>query len=222
MDTESNSSRNDQFANGVGSWPFNVPNLLRRSYCDYDLKHVFVFNAVYDVPTPHWGRAPDAVLGGWEVASIITRSSGPPFSVVMGGDPLGRNDSNPLDFPDRVSAPGCDNPVNQGNITQYINVQCFAAPNPLTLLGNARRNILRGAGLAAVDFSLYKNIPISEALRIQFRTEVFNIANHTNFNPPLTNNQVFDQAGARISSAGLITSTQTSSRQIQFGLKLYF
>jgi len=71
--------------------------------------------------------------------------------------------------------------------------------------------------------AFYKNIPvtrISEGFRVQFRAEFFNILNHANFAPPLSNNAVFGETGAPIGAAGRITSTQTSSRQIQLGIRL--
>jgi hypothetical protein len=70
---------------------------------------------------------------------------------------------------------------------------------------------------------MIKNNPIkriSESFNVQFRAEVFNILNHTNFSSPTDNLDVFDQSGKAVGSAGLITSTQTSSRQIQLALKL--
>jgi hypothetical protein len=69
------------------------------------------------------------------------------------------------------------------------------------------------------DFSLFKNNyikRISDRFNAQFRAEFFNILNHTNFAPPLDNRNIFDSAGSRVANAGLITSTQTPSRQIQF------
>lgn len=73
------------------------------------------------------------------------------------------------------------------------------------------------------DFSLFKNNyvrRVSDAFNVQFRAEFFNILNRTNFAPPLDNRNVFDSSGNPIANAGLITSTQTSSRQIQFALKV--
>jgi hypothetical protein len=61
---------------------------------------------------------------------------------------------------------------------------------------------------------------VSETFNAQFRVEVFNIFNHPNFSPPVDNNAVFDSTGAAISGAGAITSTVTTSRQIQLALKL--
>jgi hypothetical protein len=71
--------------------------------------------------------------------------------------------------------------------------------------------------------SLFKTIPvkrISDSFTVQFRTEVFNILNHANFNPPTNNEFLFDGSGAPVAGAGLIDSTSTTSRQIQFALKV--
>lgn len=98
-------------------------------------------------------------------------------------------------------------------------------PYCFNLRGNAGRNILVGPGLSDLDFSLFKNNyvrRISENFNVQFRFEVFNILNRTNFLPPAspTNSDIFDSTGASEAIAGLITSTQTPSRQIQFALKV--
>jgi hypothetical protein len=73
-----------------------------------------------------------------------------------------------------------------------------------------------------LDVSVFKNNPIrriSEPFNAQFRAEFFNVLNRANFASPTDNSTVFDQSGKPISSSGLITSTQTTSRQIQFALK---
>jgi hypothetical protein len=80
-----------------------------------------------------------------------------------------------------------------------------------------------GPGVSKLDFSVFKNNRvkrISEDFNVQFRAEIFNILNRANFSSPTDNMNVFDGSGARVDSAGLLTSTQTSSRQIQFALKL--
>jgi len=80
-----------------------------------------------------------------------------------------------------------------------------------------------GPGLSKLDFSVFKNNyvrRISESFNAQFRAEIFNILNRANFGSPTDNLAMFDESGQRIQSAGLLTSTQTTSRQIQFALKL--
>jgi hypothetical protein len=92
------------------------------------------------------------------------------------------------------------------------------------LRGNAGRNIMYGPGLVNLDSSLFKNIPIhkiSESFVAQFRVEVFNILNHPSFQSPnLVNSDIFNSDGTANTSAGALTATTTSARQVQFALKL--
>ncbi|MDQ2777088.1 MAG: hypothetical protein M3Y57_19535 [Acidobacteriota bacterium] len=109
-------------------------------------------------------------------------------------------------------------PVVLGNPGQYYNPAAFWVPSNGTY-GNVGRDVLTGPGLATLDFSALKELPLSEKLKLQFRSEFFNILNHTNFSTP--NPVVFTSAGSAPSStAGVISATSTTSRQIQFGLKL--
>jgi hypothetical protein len=135
--------------------------------------------------------------------------------------------------------------VNPGNPNNYIKTQCFAIPTApsstfytancdptlgtppqcFNLRGNAGRNILTGPGTLSLDFSVFKNNyikRISENFNIQFRAEFFNILNRANFAVPITPDNVtlFDSTGARSGAAGLLTSTSTTAREIQFALKL--
>jgi hypothetical protein len=108
--------------------------------------------------------------------------------------------------------------VIEGGPNQYFNPNAFALPATGTY-GNVGRNVLTGPGLVTTDFSFGKNTAISEKLRAQFRAEFFNVFNRANFATP--NAVVFSSAGSVPSStAGVITATATTSRQIQFGLKL--
>jgi hypothetical protein len=111
---------------------------------------------------------------------------------------------------------------------QWFNPEAFAAPTPGTF-GNAGRDALTGPGLTDVDLSLLKNATLRERLHAQFRIEYFNLLNHTNFTTP--NAVVFSSgptpakptAAAVISpTAGVMTATATTSRQLQFALKLLF
>jgi hypothetical protein len=90
-------------------------------------------------------------------------------------------------------------------------------------MGNSGRNSLVGPRLVNFDMSLLKDNPvmrISETFNVQFRAEVFNALNRSNFNPPVANYFIFDGNGVTIPGAGQITSTATTSRQIQFALKV--
>jgi len=100
-------------------------------------------------------------------------------------------------------------------------LRCF------NLRGNAGRNILISPGVTSLDFSLFKNNyikSISEKFNIQFRAEVFNILNHPNFAPPAspTNIDIFDGTGTLNTSAGFISTTTTTAREIQFAVKVIF
>jgi len=218
-DDGSEASRGDQFLNGITS-PLFIEKAHRRGRCSYDLRHVFVGNMLWNIPGPKAGVA-SKLLGNWQLGSIVSASSGVPFSVIISGDPLGLKGTDVNGWPDYV--PGCkiENPADH---LHYINTACFTLPSPLTRLGNAGRNIATGPRLFNLDMAVYKNIPIasvSEGFRVQLRAEFFNILNHTNFAPPLSNNAVFGETGGPpLPTAGRITSTQTSSRQIQLGVRL--
>jgi hypothetical protein len=210
-----------------------------------------VLNYLWQVPKPKFGGAvAQYTLGGWEVGGIINASTGVPFTVGVGGDPLGQNSTDPKDFASRVTGPGCSNPVNSGDINNYLKLSCFSVPlvpasfaavcqpaisqdsngNPIAipgtcmnLFGNAGRNTVVGPGLINFDFSAVKNNrikTISETFNIQFRAEFFNVLNHPNFQAPLTNRILFDQNGAAVGGAGAIDATSTPPRQIQLGLKV--
>ncbi len=157
------------------------------------------------------------------MGGIFRAASGLPFTATIGGDPLGLRNANPFGFPDRVSSPECANPINPGNPGHYIKPECFIAPTPGARLGNSGRNQYIGPGIRNFDLSLIKNTKISERFNLQFRSEFFNVFNHTNFSvPDRTSAQLFNQSLAPIATAGRLNSTSTTSRQIQFALKLRF
>jgi hypothetical protein len=223
IDTGSASLLGDPFTNSISSLLYFCKS-CRRGLSDYNIAQTFVVNYLWDLPTPNnWGAIGSHVLGGWELGGIITAETGVPITPTMGGDPLGLNSTDPWAFPNRLSGPGCGSDVNPGNPDNYIKLNCFAPPNPLTLLGNAGRNTVVGPGLVAFDFSLFKNNyikRISENFNAQFRAEFFNILNRANFATPFANEALFDQTGSPVGGAGAVASTSTTSRQIQFALKL--
>jgi hypothetical protein len=151
---------------------------------------------------------------------------------LISGDSIGENNTDPINYPDRLGGAGCDSLSNPGNINNYIKLQCFAPAPPVSFNGtnwlrggNAGRNSIIGPGLKTFDFSLFKNnyIPkISEVFNVQFRFEAFNVFNHPNFSPPTDNEFIFDQTGAPVDGAGEINLTTTTSRQMQVALKVIF
>jgi hypothetical protein len=227
-DTSSAPVTGDTYVNSIA-----VPLLLSKQYrigpCDFDVRHILTGTVIWEIPGPKSGVA-SYIAGGWELGTIVTATSGSPFTVTTGGggDPLntGFNGDFSMDFPNLVS--GC-NPVH-GGVT-YLNLNCFA-PAPAVvggvLVGNAGRNRFYGPGLKTVDLSLFKNIRLMERLKLQFRAEFFNVLNHPNLAGPnflndANNSVAFDGSGTPVpGSAGVLGSTSTASRQIQFGLKIIF
>lgn len=212
------------YSNTVSNLPYFDPR-LRESVSDFDVPQLFVVSGTWEIPgfkRPDNGAA--WLLSGWQLGTMLQLNSGLPFTPTIAGDPLGLDSVQRYDFPDRLDLPGCGNPVNPGNAAEYLKLACFAAPSPANRLGDAGRNVARGPGVIEWDGSLFKNIPITrfaDSFRIQFRFEMFNLLNHTNFNPPnSTSLQLFTQSLTPIASAGNLTSTSTTSRQLQFGLKI--
>jgi hypothetical protein len=211
----------DQYTNSVtGLLWYCEP--CRRGLADTDVRNNITVDYLWNIPTPASFASPlKAILGNWQAGGILTIENGRPFSLLVDGDPL--NGLTVQQRPDRVFGPGCETRVNPGNAQQYIKLECFTPPNPSTQYGNAGRNTLIGPGLIALDFSLFKTIPlkkISESSDVQFRMECFNCTNRVNLSPPVFTNDIMDNLGNPIAHAGRIDSTTTTSRQIQLALKL--
>ena len=162
----------------------------------------------YDLPFGHGKK-----IGGWQVNSIATLLSGFPFTPQIGANRSGDGDTRNPDRP--VLNPSFSGPVVLGSPNQWFNPNAFLLPTAGTY-GNLGRGTYSGPGLADLDTSLLKNTFIGERLNAQFRAEFFNILNHTNFGTP---NAIAFAGSSYSGSAGLITATATTSRQIQFGLK---
>src|SRR5216683_2593983 len=224
IDTSSGSLVGDEYTNSISS-PLWFNPRLNRGLSDFNVAQNLEVNYTWEIGTPKWASGIKAwVLGGWQIGGVFEASTGVPFTPGFGGDTLGLKSTDPnIDVPNLIAGPGCRAPVNPGNPVSYIKTQCFAVPNPITLRGNLGRNTLIGPGLVNFDFSLFKNNyikRISDRFNAQFRAELFNILNHANFSPPLDNRNIFNSTGNRVANAGLIASTQTPSRQIQFAVKL--
>jgi hypothetical protein len=166
------------------------------------------------------------IAGGWSLNGIATIQSGFPFSPQLGYNPTGngdsRNPARPQLNPDFKGA------LYPRTAAEWFNPDAFLAPYPGTF-GNAGRDSLSGPGLTDVDLSLAKSTAINERLRAQFRVEYFNVLNQTNFTTP--NPVVFStgptpaktSTAADLSpTAGVETATATTSRQLQFALKILF
>jgi hypothetical protein len=210
-------------ANAPGFVMFPLNPKLDWGPSNSDARHIGVINSSYELPfgagkkffaSAHGLR--EKLAGGWTLSGVETIQSGFPFTPQLGFNPTNNGDSrNPIRPDWNPAFTGTRIP---GTPNQYFNPLAFSLPASGTY-GNIGRNVLYGPGLATTDLSLAKNTAISEKLRAQFRAEFFNIFNRANFGSP--NAVVFTSAtGGPSPTAGVITSTSTTSRQIQFGLKL--
>ncbi|MBI2817463.1 MAG: TonB-dependent receptor [Acidobacteria bacterium] len=227
--------------NTSSSWPVH-PDFLRldRAPANFDATHNWRLNAIYRLPDLiSSGAVLDKLLNGWGVSSILSLQTGAPFSPSLQTNrsrtQVGGGAAN-IDRPDLVAGrsneditngasrgcPGVASGRKLGGADLYFDPCAFSLPE-LGYLGTAGRNILRSPGLANWDFSLVKDTALGvlgESGKLEFRAEFFNLLNRANFDAP--NRTVFGQTATPLGNAGLITNTATSSRQIQFALKLLF
>jgi hypothetical protein len=208
-------------APGLVSNPFNLA--ADKGLATYDVRNVAAINALYELPLGRgkwmangWDGWANGFVSGWSVASIVTLQDGFPFTPQLSYNPTNSGDTrNPVR---PFVNPAFSLKVVTGNPSQWFNPAAFLQPlNNSGFYGNLGRDTFIGPGLATWDFSVLKDTRIRERLSLQFRAEIFNLLNRANFNTP--NLIVFTPSGFS-GTAGAITSTSTTSRQVQFGLKL--
>ena len=206
--------------------PFNLK--LNRGLAAFSLKHQFNTNFSYELPFGRGRRYGsgaggwvEKLIGSWQWNGIVSAQSGFPITPQVGSNASGTGDTQNPDVPNR-------NPAFQGKVILgadgfrktglYFDPNAFSMPLAGTF-GNSGRGSFRGPRLFNVDTSLFKKFTLNEKWSLQFRAEVFNLFNHANFDTP--NPAVF--SGNNVSpSAGIITETAGTSRQVQFALKLLF
>jgi hypothetical protein len=199
----------------LASNPFDLR--ADRGLANFDVRNAGVISAVYALP---FGRKAGGLSGklirDWSLNSIVTLQGGFPFTPQLSYNPSNNGDTrNPVR---PFVNPAFTGPVILGNPNGWFNPAAFLMPPANSgFYGNLGRDTLIGPGLASWDFSVVKNTPLAERANLQFRAELFNILNRANLNTP--NAIVFTPSGVS-PTAGVITSTSTNSRQIQFGVKL--
>lgn len=147
------------------------------------------------------------VLGNWQLNTILNLRSGFPYTVTVSGDVCncGASGQTAMQVGDPLAG------FSQSR-TKWFNTAAFALPASGTF-GTSGRNILDGPGLATIDLSLFKIIPLREGAKLQIRGEFFNILNHVNFSPP--DSTVGTPTYGVLSSAG-------PARVIQLALRITF
>jgi hypothetical protein len=183
---------------------------LDKSLSLFDQRHRVIGSLTYQLPARKLSNpVANAVLAGWTINSITSLQSGFPFST-----------STAVDYSERPSVYGWNEPLQvckNGNLprgqqtpVRWFDTSCFVAP-PLGTLGNAGFNNLFTNGFINEDFSLLKDFPIRESLKVEFRAEFFNLFNHPNFGQP--DGTLEDQTFGQVLSA-------LPGREVQFGLKV--
>ena len=209
-------SKDDASSPGATAAEANLPQNVRNvfgdggewAYSSFDHRHQFVASGTYQFPSPGSGVAA-ALLGGWRANTIFTAQSGAPFTVNLAVDRANIG-TGPAQRPDQTANPNL--PGGDQSPDRWFDTSAFALPAPFTF-GSAARNSVAGPGFANVDFSLAKTWALGGTSQLEFRWEVFNLLNRSNFDLP---NRIFGNPNfGRIFSA-------RDPRQMQFGLRLAF
>ena len=213
----------DGLGTSIGATYFPLPGWQQLDWglSQINLNHDFSASVIYELPFGKgkhfgnsWNGAANTILGNWEITIIEKITSGFPVFIIDSfneSDVNFENNGNSLNRPNEVC-----NPVSGSqSLSQWFNTACFSTPGSGEL-GNASRTPVSGPGFANTDFSLIKHFMLPrESMRLDFRTEVFNLLNHPQFGSP----------GADINAPatfGIVNSTVNNPRLFQFGLKLAF
>jgi hypothetical protein len=212
-----------------GDFRYQNNPALEYGNADFDVRHRFAFNYVYDLPFGNgrwlgndWSGWRNQVAGGWQISGIVTAQTGNWFTPTDDLVNESNSDGGGAVFnaarPNVVGNPN-GKPCLAGTL---FNTCAFVANTVLGTFGDAGRNIIRGPGLENWDFSVLKTFPVHEQMRFEFRAEFFNVFNHPNltFADETTTNENFSTERGT-SQFGFATAAR-APRQIQFALKFYF
>jgi hypothetical protein len=181
---------------------------------DFDVRHRFVLSYMYELPfgpgksLMHSGLA-SQVFGGWELAGIVSLTSGNWFTILDNTSNFANSDGSQR--PDTVGNPN----TRHCRAATVFNTCAFVDP-PLGSFGNTRKNTVLGPHVRVWEMSLIKTITLFEKTNLQFRAEFFNLLNHTTF--------ILNQPGTDMqfpATFGFPDQAQ-DPRQVQLGLKFYY
>jgi hypothetical protein len=203
-------------------YSFTEPNFydLKSAYgpSDFNHTHLFVLSGVYQLPIgtgKHFlsssNRVIQTLAGNWSLGTIISLDSGTPFYALAGADIANVGSINQR--AERTGAHPYSGTGFHQNANSWLNKAAFAAPAAYTF-GNESKNDLVGPAFKNVDLNASKNFPLFEDVNLQFRAELFNIFNHTNYGIP--DHSVQDAAFGKILTAA------AAGREVQFAFKIIF
>ena len=211
----------------IGATYFPLPNWqsLDWGLSQINLNHNFTASVIYDLPFgkgqkwgSNWRGAANAIAGGWEVTVIEKATSGFPIFVYDSNNTSGANleNTNAQSFirPNQTCNPVLSNPT----LSEWFNTSCFSQPAPGEL-GNAGRTPLSGPDFVNTDFSIIKHFVPREGMRIDFRTEFFNLFNHAQFGAPGGNGEGAD---FNTPTFATVNYTVNNPRLVQFAIKIAF
>ena len=209
-------SKDDASSPGPTAFEPNVPQDVRNIFpgenalSSFHHRHQFVGSGTYEFPLYRGATGwQEAVLGNWRLNGIVTMQSGAPFSVTLIEDRANIG-AGPAQRPDMTGDPNL--PRGDRTPLQWFNTGAFSLQDQFTF-GSAPRNPVFAPGLANVDLSLQKNWLVGDGSRLEFRWEIFNVFNRTNFDVP---NRFYGSPNfGRIFSA-------LNAREMQFGLRYTF
>lgn len=194
-----------------------------RGPSDFDIRHLFNANFIYELPFGKGktfgggaGNWLNRLIGGWEVTGIFTGRSGLPFSTSTGSFPVGFNFNSPAVVNGNASALGRSVHDAGPNIQFFKDSAAALAQLNFPINGQiGNRNNLRGPSFWNLDTAVLKDIRISEKWgKLQLRWEAYNAFNHNAFSTPNSN--------ITSGSFGLITSSATTAREMQFAIRWDF
>jgi Carboxypeptidase regulatory-like domain/TonB dependent receptor-like, beta-barrel len=192
----------------------NVNRNVDHGPCDFDLRHNFTSNVIWQLPFQG-----NRIKDGWQLSLIAAVHSGTPYSVYDGTDQADVGQAGAAAAAERPDlVPGRSNNPTGVHITPtgVIGFDATAFQlQPAGIFGNLGRNTLVAPGVRDFDFSVAKATKVTERTSAQLRLDIFNLANHTNFGFP-------NAALYTLATPGIITSTATTSRQLQLSAKFTF
>jgi hypothetical protein len=193
------------------------PARYDRSVSGLDLKHILNVNMLYEIPvgtgkTFSTGHGVlDYILGNWQINNLFQTHSGSPFTPAISSDIA--NIGQGFLTTEHLNKVG-NGGLSHKSPAEWFNTADYAAP-ALYTFGTDGRNSVLGPAFWNLDTSLFREFPVGEGRKFEFRAEAFNLFNNANFGQP--NNDL--NAG---NGFGTINSTANSARQLQLAGKFVF